>query len=163
MKNVENKSGTSEKINAAMMEDKDFCIRIVNCKDRDEVKKFLSSKGIEASDNDIDNLAANISEIADICKKIDDIDLDNVVGGGKSDSDTSDDDLGFSDDDDSSGDGGSAGGSGEFWKAFSTKTSKAVGIGAVVAAGVLVLSFVGAGIKKLGDQKGWWDKYRNKN
>ena len=132
MKNVENKSGTSEKINAAMMEDKDFCIRIVNCKDRDEVKKFLSSKDIEASDNDIDNLAENISEIADICKKIDDKELEDITGGADPD----------------------------YWGPFSSKAAKGVGISAVVVAGVLVLSFVGAGIKKLGDQKGWWDKYR---
>ena len=135
MENVENRLSTNERITTEMMNNEDFCLSIVSCNDREEVKKFLASKGIVTDDNDIDNLAENISEIAAICKKLDDEDLDDVVGG-----DWTPDD----------------------WKNFGEKSSKGLGIGAMVIGGLLILTFVASGIKKLGDEKGWWNKSGSK-
>lgn len=70
-----------DKIGLKMIEDKDFCLSIMNCKDRNEVKTFLKSNGIEAGDDDVEDLAKNIAEVADICKRVDEDDLEKVVGG----------------------------------------------------------------------------------
>ena len=114
------------KIGSKMAENKDFCLSIVNCKDRDEVKSFLKSNDIEASDADIDNLAKNISEIADICTKIDDKELEKIVGGA-GDGNTSD-------------------------------VLTGIGIAGISLGGFGILTLIAAGIKKLGDKKGWWSK-----
>ena len=133
---------TDEKISAneiiaeKMVEDKDFCFSIVKCKDREEVKKFLAYNGVIADDNDIDYLAKNISEVADICKKLDDKDLDKIVGG-------------------SSWDTG-------WWRGLGEYGAKIAGGAALTATGLLLITFIGAGIKKLGDEKGWWNKDKNK-
>ncbi|MDO4200236.1 MAG: hypothetical protein Q4D57_05760 [Clostridia bacterium] len=124
-----------EKISMAMLEDKDFCLSIVNCKDRDEVREFLLSKGIEVDDSDIDDLAKNISEIADICQKLDEDEL-NDVAGGKWNS--------------------------EKWGSGADKAALVAGVGMLVVAGLGILSVVAAGIKKKGDEKGWWGKKDSK-
>lgn len=125
-----------KKISTEMLEDRDFCLSIVNCKDREEVKSFLLTKGIEVNDSDIDDLAKNISEVADICEKLDEDELNNIVGGGKTP---------------------------EEWGDFSKKAALGVGISALILAGFGVLSVIAAGIKKKGDEKGWWHKKDSKD
>lgn len=121
-----------EKINAKLSESEDFCFSIINCKDRDEVKKFLADNGIAASDEDIDSLAKNIEEVSDICSKLSDEEMDKVVGGGI----------------------GDALGKEEFW----TTTGKVLeGSG-----GVILLLVMAAGIKKFGHRKGWWGSNQSK-
>lgn len=77
----EKQKSVSEDIAKEMMGDKKFCVGIMDCKNRAEVKELLASKGIVANDGDIDNLAKNISEIADICKKLDENELNHIAGG----------------------------------------------------------------------------------
>ena len=131
MESGKNELSVNEKITEELLEDKDFCLKIVSCKDSDEVKKFLASHGIDADDNDIDVLAKSISEVEEIYKKLDDKDLDKIVGGQWNV---------------------------ERWKSFGRTGAKIVGIGALAVGGLMILTFIGAGIKKLGDEKGWWNK-----
>ena len=79
--NSQKVSNVNEKIGLKMAQDKDFCFSIMDCKDRNEVKAFLKSSGIDASDADVEDLAKNISEVADVCTKIDDDELEKIVGG----------------------------------------------------------------------------------
>lgn len=132
MENTEKKLSASEKITAEMIENKDFCSRLISCKDREEVKKFLSSEGIEADDNDIDDLARSISEVADICRRLDENELENVVGGVVDS------------------------------EKIAKGALKGTGIAAIVVGGIGVLAVVAAKIKKVGDEKGWWNKDKNK-
>lgn len=140
MKDLNNLS-SREKISLEMIEDEDFCLSIVNCKSREEVKSFLMSKGIEVNDGDIDNLAKNISEVADICQKLDEKELDRIVGGvGGDDSDSS---------------------KAHKWGNFADKTALGLGISGLVVAGFGILAVIAAGIKKKGDEKGWWTKKKS--
>ena len=68
-------------ITKEMMGDKNFCAGIMDCKNRTEVKELLASKGINADDGDIDDLAKSIYEIADVCKKLDENELNHIAGG----------------------------------------------------------------------------------
>lgn len=79
MSNIE--KNVREDITKEMLGDKKFCVSIMECKDRKEVKELLASKGIDAGDSDINDLADNISEIADICRKLDENELDHIAGG----------------------------------------------------------------------------------
>ncbi len=133
MNELKNRLNKNRIIAEEMMKDKEFCFSIVNCKDRKDVKDFLASKGIDADDKDIDELAKNISEVAEICKKIDEEDLDKIVGGSDPDKakELGENGIGLG-----------------------------LGTSAIVLGGLLVLSVVASGIKKLGDEKGWWNKGR---
>ncbi len=75
------KKTVGEDIAKEMIEDRNFCIGIMDCKNRADVKELLASKGINAGDSDIEDLAKNISEIADVCKKLDENDLSYISGG----------------------------------------------------------------------------------
>ena len=75
------KKTVGEDIAKEMMEDRNFCVSIMDCKNRTEVRELLASKGINAGDSDIEDLAKNISEIADVCKKLDENDLSYISGG----------------------------------------------------------------------------------
>lgn len=75
------KKTVSENIAKEMMEDRNFCVSIMDCNNRTEVRELLASKGINAGDSDIEDLAKNISEIADVCNKLDENDLSYISGG----------------------------------------------------------------------------------
>ena len=121
-----------EKINARISESEDFCFSIISCKDRDEVKTFLSNNGIEASDEDIDALAKNIEEVSDICSKLSDDEMDKVVGGNI----------------------GDVLGEEKNWK---TGGKIIAGTGAAIVFLVMV-----SGIRKFGQKKGWWGANESK-
>lgn len=128
MKNKDSNSKVNEMITKEMIEDKEFSLSIMNCKDRAEVKALLASHGIDAGDNDIDVLAQNISEAADICKKLDEKDLENISGGAID------------------------------WSKVTDNGAQILGWGLLGLGVIGILSVVGVWIKKTGDEKGWWKK-----
>ena len=122
-----------EKINSKISESEDFCFSIINCKDRDEVKKFLADNGIEASDKDLDDLAKSIEEVSDICSKLSDDEMEKVVGGGLGDLTSA---------------VSTAAGEEKTW----SKGGKIMmGSGATILLLVMI-----SGMKKYGKKKGWW-------
>lgn len=145
MNELKNRLNKNRIIAEEMMKDKEFCFSIVNCKDRKDVKDFLASKGIDADDKDIDELAKNISEVADICEKIDEEDLDKIIGGDGSDN-------GQPDSSKTDNPRTTAQNAGEYGIGLG------LGISGIVVGGLLVLSVVASGIKTLGDNKGWWNR-----
>lgn len=124
----------NEKIGLKMVEDKDFCLSIVNCKNRDEVKTFLKSNGISATDSDIDILANNISEVADICARVGDKELEKIVGGQGDEKFKYEDTSGI-------------------WTGL--------GVAGIITGGLGIVAVLTSGIKVLGDKKGWWTKKKS--
>lgn len=81
MPEMKNEMNNREIIDAKFSEDEDFSFKIMQCKNREEVKSFLISNGIDATDKDVDYLAKNIEEVAEVCSELSDEEMEKIIGG----------------------------------------------------------------------------------
>lgn len=66
-----------------LLEDKDFVQKIVTMEDVEEVKKSFKNKGVEISDNELNELGAIMNEIIEILNKMPEEELNSVSGGAE--------------------------------------------------------------------------------
>ena len=62
--------------------DKEFEERIVSCSSNEELKEIMSSKGIDMSDEEIENLADRVRNMLAEGEELDEGSLEDVSGGG---------------------------------------------------------------------------------
>ena len=62
----------------------DFMEKLINCNTREEIKEVLEKEGVNATDEEIDEMIDEISKIAEAMSKIDEKDMDEISGGSGS-------------------------------------------------------------------------------
>ena len=62
----------------------DFMEKIINCNTREEIKEVLEKEGVNATDEEINEMIDEISKITEAISKIDEKDMDEISGGSGS-------------------------------------------------------------------------------